>query len=190
MEGFVEASSASSNTVDGYGYTADGSIDNTEGVGAFEDIAHHFVPGSRNFDCGGGRFDACTRYLASLRVDNAVYDPHNRPPEHNAAVLTETQQSSFDTATSMSVLNVIERPETRIDHIALMHRALKPGAKAFFKVWAGDRSGVAVRTEDKFQRNATAEAFVDEIASVFGKQNVVADVDKNLIVATKGLNVK
>jgi len=64
-----------------------------------------FPEGGTNFDIGGGRFDEGTKYLADERgVENFVYDPYNRSPEHNAAVMDRMRTEAADTATADGIV--------------------------------------------------------------------------------------
>ena len=45
-----------------------------------------WVPGTRNLDYGGGRYDHATEFLREKGVENFVFDPYNRDAQHNAEV--------------------------------------------------------------------------------------------------------
>ncbi len=124
--------------------------------------------GARNLDIGGGKYDLGTDYLKNERgVESSVYDPFNRSPEHNAAVLDEFKQNPADTVTAANVLNVIAEPEARAEVIQQAFDHLKPGGKAYFDVYEGSRSGEGAATSKGWQNNMKAQAFLEEVQSVF-----------------------
>ena len=130
------------------------------------------VPGQRNFDIGGGKYDLGTNYLSGRGVESHVYDPFNRSPEHNAVVLNQFKQSPADSTTVANVLNVIKEPEIRKDTIQMSYDFLKPGGKAHFSIYEGSgksaRSGIGRVTRKGWQNNAPATKYEQELKSVFG----------------------
>ena len=153
---------------------ATGQVDDTEGFGAFDSLIQLFKPECpKNFDNGGGAFDDNTHYLKDkYNIQNVVYDPFMRPQPHNEAVLKQVQESSFDCCTSISVLNVIDSAAARAIHINLCYNALKEKGTAFFKVWPGDKSGIPLKSDDRYQSNQEAATYLNEIQKVFGAGNV------------------
>jgi hypothetical protein len=109
-----------------------------------------------------------------------------RSLQHNEDVLAKARKRPFDCCTSMSVLNVIDTKEARIKHIRLCFDALKAKGSAFFKVWAGNRSGIAAKSEGRFQSNLDAAHYISEVEEVFGKEAVQL-VDETTIRAIKEL---
>ena len=130
------------------------------------------VPGQRNFDIGGGKYDLGTNYLSGRGVESHVYDPFNRSPEHNAVVLNQFKKSPADSTTVANVLNVIKEPEIRKDTIQMSYDFLKPGGKAHFSIYEGSgksaRSGIGRVTRKGWQNNAPATKYEQELKSVFG----------------------
>ena len=130
------------------------------------------VPGQRNFDIGGGKYDLGTNYLSGRGVESHVYDPFNRSPEHNAVVLNQFKQSPADSTTVANVLNVIKEPEIRKNTIQMSYDFLKPGGKAHFSIYEGSgksaRSGIGRVTRKGWQNNAPATKYEQELKSVFG----------------------
>lgn len=90
--------------------------ENTSGSEAFADLKFdsHVV---RVLDIGGGKFDSNQHYMATRGIELLVWDPYNRPFEHNSEILTAISQQKAQAVTSMSVLNVIPEVETRLAHI-------------------------------------------------------------------------
>ena len=170
-------------TVNGLSRLPDGRMDQTEGVGAFLNLP--LVSGTRNLDVGGGAHDANTTYLATRGIVNYVYDPFSRSIQHNSVVLAEVTANPVDTATSMSVLNVIDRREARLEHIKLCHQVLKAGGKAYFKVWPGNRSGIGQILDGGYQSNRGAESYLTEVAQIFGQSQVQFDSNRDALVAQK-----
>ena len=141
--------------------------------------------GARNLDIGGGKYDLGTDYLKAERgVDSSVYDPFNRSPEHNAAILDEFKQNPADSVTAANVLNVIAEPEARADVIRQAFDHLKPGGKAYFDIYEGNKSGEGAATSKGWQNNMKAKDFLEEVKSVF------PDVERkgSMLIATKPLD--
>lgn len=161
-----------------------GQLETTEGFGAYMDFC--LRPNSKNFDNGGGSHDYNSHYLKTYHgVENRVFDPYQRDGETNQKTLEEVAKHDFDTATSNSVLNVIDNPEARLQHILLSCQALKTGGIAYFKIYQGDGSGIEVRHEDSYQSNRPPFTYQSEIEEVFGKGNVVVDKARHMIIAYK-----
>lgn len=159
-----------------------GTVDDTEGFGAFDSIMQLFNPSCpRNFDNGGGSFNDTTRYVKdTYNIENVVYDPFMRTKEHNDYVLYLARNKKFDCCTSISVLNVIDTVEGRSTHIQLCYDVLKENGSAFFKVWPGDRSQIERKQKDSYQSNQDATHYLAEIKNVFGDNNVVLIDDKTI----------
>lgn len=159
-----------------------GKIDDTQGCGAFDSIVKTFgniCP--NNFDNGGGEFDVSTKYIKSkYNINNVVYDPFMRTEKHNKKAINQGKKKPFDCSTSMSVLNVIDKPDTRLAHIKLSCDLLKNKGCAFFKVWPGNRSAIESKKE-RYQSNKDATYYVDEVKKIFGNNNVFLIDDKTII---------
>lgn len=162
-------------------------LDNTEGDAAFADLE---IPcGVQTIADFGGGGTMRTQYPG---VKLFVLDPFNLPYAHNWASQQEIiAAGGVDVATAMSVLNIIPTLFERIRLITTMHNSLRYGGLAIFKVWAGSwpvrgsgKSTVDARRQ-VYQANKWADAFVDEVAAVFGSCNVFADNNRNMIVAKK-----
>ncbi len=156
------------------------SIDNTEGIRAYDDL--RLQSGTVNFDNGGGGcstdLDANTRHLLErYDVTNHVYDKFKRSEEHNNRVMELVSRGDFDTSTSNSVLNVIACPVQRSQHIQLSFDALRSGGVAYFKVWSGDGTGVETTSsngtssdssnQSSYQSNRPAADYLDEVKKIF-----------------------
>ncbi|MBA3722198.1 MAG: hypothetical protein H0W88_07345 [Parachlamydiaceae bacterium] len=156
----------------------------TEGFGAYMDL--NLWANTKNFDNGGGNFDFNTQFLSRYYgVKNIVFDPFQRSDEHNQIALIEIQKHDFDTTTSNSVLNVIDRQDARFKHILLSCDSLKEGGSAFFKVYPGNSSFVEQWHQDGYQSNRTAKTYQEDVEVIFGKGNVVANVERHLLIAYK-----
>ena len=66
--------------------------------------AVNVMTGKTVVDIGGGRFDTAAEAARVYGAAVSIYDPFNRTPEHNAAVLA----GSYDVAVISNVLNVID----------------------------------------------------------------------------------
>ncbi len=159
-------------------------LDTTEGLGAYFDFC--LQPNTKNFDNGGGSSNLNTQFLKTYTgVVNVVYDPFKRSKQENDQALLEASKHDFDTATSNSVLNVIDNKLTRLSHIFLSCDALKEHGKAYFKVYSGNNSSKDAWIEGGFQSNRDALSYQSEVEEVFGKGNVASDIEKKYIVAYK-----
>ena len=168
-------------TVDGVIYLPNGEIDRTEGVGAFMDLP--LEKATRNLDVGGGAHESNTSYLATRGVTNYVYDPYARSDSHNQKILQIVQSSPVDSVTSMSILNVIDDNAARLAHINLCKKSLKPGGKAYFKVWAGNGSGKGEYILGGYQSNRDAKSYIQDVRQVFGERQVTYDENLMVLVA-------
>lgn len=167
-------------TVDGLSYLPNGEIDRTEGVGAFMDLP--LEKGTRNLDVGGGAHESNTNYLSSRGVTNYVYDPYARSDDHNQKTLLKVKSSPVDTVTSMSILNVIDDSAARLAHIRLCKTSLRPGGKAYFKVWSGNGSGKGEQILGGYQSNRDAKSYIQDLKQVFGDKNVRFDENLQTLV--------
>jgi len=136
-------------------------------------------------DIGGGRFDNLVEDAAEEGATVKVYDPFNRTPEHNAAVVNSVRDGQADMAMSHNVLNVIQEDKNIIDIATQAENALKPNGKAHFSVYEGDGKGVGKVTTKGYQRNEKTQAYVPLIEQVFGKGNVTKK--GKIITATKSV---
>jgi len=162
-------------------------IDLTEGFGAFDSILNAHSLGTRTIDIGGGQHDFNSAYLDHIYdIEHRVYDPFMRPDEHNAHLLAKAIERPFDSCTSISVLNVIDQEDARLEHIKLCYAVVKECGKVFFKVWPGNGTGMPEKKKGSFQSNKNMEAYVKEIENVFGR-NVSVDHQNKLIKCVKML---
>jgi len=136
-------------------------------------------------DIGGGRFDNLVQDAAEEGATVKVYDPFNRTPEHNAAVVDSVKDGQADMAMSHNVLNVIQEDKNIIDIAVQAENAIKPNGKAHFSVYEGDGKGVGKVTTKGYQRNEKTQAYVPLIEQVFGKGNVTKK--GKIITATKSV---
>lgn len=172
------------------GFTVfNGELETTEGFGAYMDFC--LRPGTRNFDNGGGSHNYNSLFLKKyVGVANVVYDPFQRSAEENRKALEELEKHDFDTATSNSVLNVIDTREARLEHIKLSCKALKEGGVAYFKVYSGDKTGIGKHTPYGFLSNRLAESYQTEVEEIFGRGNVVTCRESNMLIAYKNSGCK
>lgn len=168
--------------------TIDGKIDQTEGFGGFDAIFEKQVCGERIFDNGGGSSDANRNYVKErYNKSLSVYDPFMRSEDHNREVLNEADKNPFDASVSISVLNVINNKESRIEHITRNFEVITEEGKSFFIVWPGNGSGEGQEIDDGYQSNKGIESYVDEISEVF-REKITVFNDENMAIATKHSN--
>lgn len=172
------------------GFLVDGEqLETTEGFGAYLDMC--LKPNTRNFDNGGGSYNYNSLFLKQyVGVTNVVYDPFQRTSEDNQKVLEELAKHNFDTATSNSVLNVVDNKEARLKHISYSCEALKEGGIAYFKVYPGNKSGKEKILAHGYQSNRLAETYQKEVEAIFGVGNVVVDRERHMLIAYKNSGCK
>lgn len=127
-----------------------------------------FDPNTVNLDYGGGRFDNATDYLATIDVENLIYDPYNRTTEHNSKVISRIRHNGgADTATCSNVLNVIKEPAARATVIKNISTLLKNSGTAYFTVYEGTGMSDERETKAGYQLNRPTAAYVEEISKYF-----------------------
>lgn len=94
--------------------------------------AVNVMTGKTVVDIGGGRFDTAVEAARVYGAAVSIYDPFNRTPEHNAAVLA----GSYDVAVISNVLNVIDSEAARGDVVRL---AATKAAALLITVYEADR---------------------------------------------------
>lgn len=115
--------------------------------------AVNVMTGKTVVDIGGGRFDTAAEAARVYGAAVSIYDPFNRTPEHNAAVLA----GSYDVAVISNVLNVID----------------SKAAALLITVYEGDGSGTGRQTAaDSWQENRRTADYMDEIAAALPGWNV------------------
>jgi len=135
---------------------------------------YKWVKGSKNFDCGAGiRYkDMNHKMLKIFGVINIPYDPIECPLHINQIALKMAMNKEFDTATSLSVLNILQNKNERFAHIQLIHLSLKLNGIAFFKIYEGDQSGNVIHTGMFYQNNLKIDFYLDEIKQFFKKTDI------------------
>ena len=130
-----------------------------------------WVPGTRNLDYGGGRYDHATEFLREKGVENFVFDPYNRDAQHNAEVKAG---APYDSCTIANVLNVIAEPGARKRVLENAKSMVKPGGAVYISVYTGDNSGAGRETSKGWQENRKTKDYQAEIEAVFGKAKPAA----------------
>ena len=132
-----------------------------------------FKEGEVIVDIGGGRFDNAVRSVREQEgAEVLVYDPFNRTKEHNQTVVNRVANGGADVAVSNNTLNVIREKPNQLRVVQQASNALKPGGKAYFTVYEGDRTGRARTTAKGFQQHKKTSEYLPLIKSVFGADNV------------------
>lgn len=120
--------------------------------------------GTRNVDVGGGKYNLAVEYLKENGVEGHVYDPYNRPDEHNKQVLA---MAPFDSATCFNVLNVIPEEENQLKTLNLLKNLVKTGGNIYISVYEGDKSGVGKPSVKGFQQNKKMTDYLPLISKIF-----------------------
>lgn len=130
-------------------------------------------PFVRNLDYGGGKGTKSAPFLEQKGVKNSIYDPFNQSKEHNEKILNEFRTNPADMVTVNNVLNVIKETPIRKEVIKNAYDLLQPNGKAFFKIYEGNRTSIGKATkEGSWQNNKPTSAYENEIAKIFGKENM------------------
>lgn len=139
--------------------------------GAFKTIARlgGFKRGWYNLDVGGGPWPEGSDWLMQQHgVTSLVYDPFNRTPEHNAALLRALAGlHGVDTATLCNVLNVVAEDWARRDALELARWYLRPCGTCWVDVYEGDGTGRGRATAYGWQENRRLATYLDEVRAVF-----------------------
>ena len=160
--------------------SANTSINSTKVPAVFRKV--YWTSGRTNLDLGGGKYDTATDFLKEKGVTNLIYDPFNRPEEHNKRVLNHAMIHGVDHCTISNVLNVIDCFEARQAVLQLAWNTLIDGHFCFITVYEGDRSGKGKATKkDCWQNNMKLKDYIDEVKAVFGN----AYIENGMIVAYK-----
>ncbi len=147
----------------------------------------YFTPGDRNLDIGGGRFDYGTRFLGEKGVENLVFDPYNRSPEHNRAIIERLRGGErFPTVTVNNVLNVIAEQDVRENVVLQAAKSLEDGGTAYFLIHEGDGGGQGRKTSKGWQNNRKADLYTEEV----GKHFSAVERKGNLILAKGPVNIE
>jgi len=198
------------------------SINETKTQGASRVALHHgeWSKGTPdrpivNADIGGGESDFTTIGIRNLRddadpkyVENHVWDPYNRTPEHNQRALEQIKHGQADTATVSSVLNVVKERGARDRIIRQAADAIKEDGTAYIVIHEGSGTGKFVKgvsnagaETDKidpetglpsWQNNAKPEEYLPEIKKYFGYAEVenIQTFPDSLSTATKERKIK
>jgi hypothetical protein len=125
-----------------------------------------WIPGTRNLDYGGGKWDLGTAHLATLGVENLVYDPYNRTPDHNSAVLERLFAHPPDSVTLANVLNVIREREIRLLILERIRTLVKPRGTVLIACYRGEGDTPGV-TRDGWQENRPLSTYLPEVREAF-----------------------
>lgn len=111
----------------------------------------------------------CGRYFDDYHLGPNFfgYDPYNRTEEQNDGLLDR----EYDIAICSNVLNVIMEPECRREILENLKRVAK---RVFITLYVGTKGdGIGrVTKPDCYQLNRKPKDYMEEIVSVFGKENV------------------
>ena len=140
-----------------------------------------WISGHINADIGGGSFDNFTNALLEIGVQNVVYDPFNRSPEHNQSAVNTIKDGGADTVTINNLLNVIEETENQEQILRQAENALREGGTVYIKIYEGKGDGQGLPTGKGFQHNKKTKSYLNLVSRFFPN----AKVSRGLIIATK-----
>jgi hypothetical protein len=90
----------------------------------------------------------------------------------------------FNFCVSISVLNVINNKEERMNHLKLCGSVLKDCGKLYIKIWEGNKTGISTYLNGSYQNNLLFNYYIDEIKEVFGR-NIFIDFRNKIIKCIK-----
>lgn len=124
--------------------------------------------GTMNLDIGGGKYDLFSNKLREHRVTNMVFDPYNRTPEHNEAVLSVCNMFPPDTITIFNVLNVIEELEMQINVLNLALEKVKDGGNIYIRsTYKNPNKKSGVTKSGTYQHYKTQREYLEIVKKVF-----------------------
>ncbi len=125
--------------------------------------------GQVNLDYGGGLYDKTTQWLKTKGIRNLVFDPFNRLPEQNEAVLREViDKGELDTVTLLNVLNVIPDFWERMVALAAAWHFVPPYGLLIVGTYVGDGSGVTRKSRFGYQLNQHLDFYESEVIDLLG----------------------
>ena len=142
-----------------------------------------FDVGPVNLDFGGGKYDTATEFLKEKGVANLVFDPFNRPDEHNVQIMHEVVVNGCDSITCLNVLNVISESErTEIYKHLKMILATTRCKKIIFQVYTSNGSGIPEFTDSVNQNNYKISTYFSEVLMHFASFRVEEIAGKYIVV--------
>jgi hypothetical protein len=136
----------------------------------FKIVDKHFgwQPNTINLDIGGGKYDLMTIALKKKGVINLVYDPFNRPLEHNLEIIWGLEDHTMDTATMFNLLNVIKEHEIQINALNMAYDALKWDGMLYVKsTYMNPAKQSGVTKLGTFQHYKTQKEYLEIVKEVF-----------------------
>lgn len=119
-------------------------------------------------DYGGGKYDSNTEYMAERGVTVLVYDPFNRSPAHNRAVLNKvTTRDKLNFIVCSNVLNVIAEDSEVEKVCSQIAKLCKPNTEVIFAIYEGDGTNIGRVTTKGYQRNQKTVKYIPFIKKYF-----------------------
>ena len=148
-----------------------------------------FEQGTIYLDYGGGALDLSTEFLAEKGVENFIYDPYCRTPEHNKQVIdTIVSRGGADYVVCSYVLNVIKEAEVRDNVLHNIKRLVKPTGLVYITIFQGSKDGIGRLTKGgSWQNNMKNAAYLPEIQKYFYNKVMIF---KDIMVVTPDPNRK
>ena len=115
---------------------------------------------ARILDFGGGRYDDSMEFMREWGHQLLVYDPYNRSPDHNLAVLA----SEWDAIICCNVLNILTDDviHKALEDVVTLRRGTD--MPVFFTVYEKDKDGIGKFSgADEFQRNERISSYVPRL---------------------------
>ena len=171
--------------------TANGNASANKGKGRIPALFKKIklIQNSLLFDYGCGKATTQARieeFLEPYNIRYVGFDKYNQSKaEQDEAIKIIRENDGADIATCANVLNVIKERNIRVNEVIQnIYNFLKQNGTAYFDVYADKKQTNAKQTgSDKWQEFRAIDTYMDEVAEVFGADNVA--LTKGIIVATK-----
>ena len=148
---------------------------------------------SVNLDWGGGKYSKGTDYLAEKDVINLVYDPYNRPVDHNEEILKQAYNTEIDSITCSNVLNVIKSKAERTKLlkqlwviVASQKFHFNKYPPIYFSMYEKNQNGIP--DEDLPQTNMRTGKYIPEIYKQFPESFEISL--RNKVITVKSVSCR
>lgn len=134
-------------------------------------------------DYGGGKYDTNAEFMKkTCNSIVLVYDPYNRPKEHNEQVRNYFVSHPAKIVVCSNVLCVIKEDEVILDILRDMFNLMDWNALLYIKVYERDKTGIGCETTKGWQRNQRLDDYKPFIKNAFGKNCEIRKKNDILIV--------
>ncbi len=119
-----------------------------------------FRKGDRVLDYGGGKYDLGKEFMKGYGVNVSVYDPFNRTPSHNKAVMQKFKRTPPEVIVCSNVLNVIQEESVIKGIVKEIKGLCGRNTIVIFSIYEGNKTGVGKPTTKGYQRNEPTMSYL------------------------------